>query len=310
MFGKGIITGMGITLKHFFDSYKADRRRGLGKRYLPKGEESQGPKDGFITVQYPEEKLKVPENFRFFPFLIKDDVTGDDWCTACGICARVCPPQCIYIVRAKKGDGKPEPKPEGFWIDTSICMQCGYCAEYCPFDAIKMDHIYDLSSEERWNTWIYDKEKLTKPNSYYMQTHPRQGAAEKAVRDEKEAKKGKGGRASKEAKAESPAKAAPVPRATPAGKAAPAAAGKAETVKANPAAGAPEQKQATQEAQADVQAAQAGTPPEGRHQNTGPAAEQKRPADEQSVATSTAESQASADPNQKEDPATKASKSE
>jgi len=142
MFGKGIITGMGITLKHFFDSYKADRRRGLGTRYLPQGQEHQGPVQGFVTVQYPEEKLKVPENFRFMPFLIKDDVTGEDWCTACGICARVCPPQCIWIVRAKKDDGKPEPKPEGFWIDTSICMQCGYCAEYCPFDAIKTSFDY------------------------------------------------------------------------------------------------------------------------------------------------------------------------
>ena len=304
MFGKGILTGMSITLKHFFQSYRADARRHFGTRYLPKGEEHQGPVQGFITVQYPEEKLKVPENFRFMPFLIKDDVTGEDWCTACGICARVCPPQCIWIVRAKKDDGKPEPKPEGFWIDTSICMQCGYCAEYCPFDAIKMDHIYAMSSEERWNTWIFDKEKLTKPNSYYMETHPRQGAAEKAIRDEKEAKKGKGGRASKEAKAESPAKTTPVARP------APAAASKTQTVPANPAVATAEQKQATQEARADAKAAQARVAPEAQFQNTGPAAEQKRPDDEQSVATSSAESRASADPSQKEDPATKESKAE
>ncbi len=310
MFGKGIITGMGITLKHFFDSYKADRRRGLGTRYLPHGEEHQGPVKGFVTVQYPEEKLKVPENFRFMPFLIKDDVTGEDWCTACGICARVCPPQCIWIVRAKKDDGKPMPVPEGFWIDTSICMQCGYCAEYCPFDAIKMDHIYDIPTQERWDAWIFDKEKLTKPNSYYMQTHPRQGIAEKAVRDEKEAKKAKGGRASKEAKAESAAKTTPTPKATPAANAAPTAPGKSETVKANPAMPSTEQKQATAESRADVKAAQTAVAPEAQFQNTGPAAEQKRPADEQSIATATAESRASADPNQKEDPATKASKAE
>ena len=201
MFGKGILTGMGVTLKHFFDSYKADVRRGFGKRYLPKGQEQSGPVPGYITVQYPEEKLQVPQNFRFFPMLIKDDVTGEDWCTACGICARVCPPQCIWIVRGTKPDGKPEPKPQEFYIDTSICMQCGYCAEYCPFDAIKMDHQYELASQERWNSWIYDKDKLTVPNSYYASLHPRDAAAEKAVRDEKEAKKSAGGRASKQAKA-------------------------------------------------------------------------------------------------------------
>ena len=202
MFGKGILTGMGVTLKHFVDSYKADaRRRKGGNRYLPKGEEQQGPVPGYVTVQYPEEKLKVPQNFRFFPMLIKDDVTGEDWCTSCGICARVCPPQCIWIVRGNKPDGKPEPRPKEFYIDTSICMQCGYCAEYCPFDAIKMDHQYELASEERWNSWIYDKDKLTVPNAYYTSLHPRDAAAEKAIRDEKEAKKSAGGRASKQAKA-------------------------------------------------------------------------------------------------------------
>ena len=234
MFGKGILTGLGVTLKHFFDSYKADQRRGFGHRYLAGRQEHQGPVKGFVTVQYPEEKLQVPQNFRFFPMLIKDDVTGEDWCTACGICARVCPPQCIWIVRAAKPDGKPEPKPEEFYIDTSICMQCSYCVEYCPFDAIKMDHNYELSTQERWNSWIFDKDRLTVPNSYYTELHPRDAAAEKAVRDEKEAKKKTGGRAAKAAGA-TPAGVAPTDAAAghaempavaaPAG----AAAGNAET---------------------------------------------------------------------------------
>jgi NADH-quinone oxidoreductase subunit I len=229
MFGKGILTGLGVTLKHFFNSYKADQRRGLGHRYLPKGQEHTGPVPGFVTVQYPEEKLQLPQNFRFFPMLIKDDVTGEDWCTACGICARVCPPQCIWIVRAAKPDGKPEPKPEEFYIDTSICMQCAYCVEYCPFDAIKMDHNYELSTQERWKTWIFDKDRLTVPNSYYTQLHPRDAAAEKTVRDEKEAKKKTGGRAAKQAAAPAalaarpatvPATLRPAPAAAPAAPAA------------------------------------------------------------------------------------------
>jgi NADH-quinone oxidoreductase subunit I len=200
MFGSGLFKGMSITLKHFFDSYKADRARG-GRRYFKPDDVHAGPVDGFITIQYPEEKLKAPENFRFFPVLIRDSQTGEDMCTACGICARVCPPQCIWIVRAKKDDGKPEPKIEKFWIDTSICMQCGYCAEYCPFDAIKMDHRFELSTEERWNSWIHDVERLTVTTDYYAETHPRAWAIEKAARDEKAAKKGAGGRASKQEKA-------------------------------------------------------------------------------------------------------------
>ncbi|MBI3733816.1 MAG: 4Fe-4S binding protein, partial [Chloroflexi bacterium] len=182
MFGSGVVRGMGITLKAFFDSYKADLRRGLGKRYLPNRQAVvQEPSPGYITIQYPEEKLAVPENFRFFPVLIRESQTGEDLCTACGICARVCPPQCIWIVRAKKSDGKPEPKAEQFWIDTSICMQCGYCAEYCPFDAIKMDHRFELASEERWDTWIHDMERLTVTTDYYAKTHPRAWAVEDAA---------------------------------------------------------------------------------------------------------------------------------
>ena len=76
MFGNGILTGLGITFRHIIDSFAADRRRGFGKRYLAGGREQPGPVPGFITVQYPEEKLTIPENFRFYPMLIKDDETG------------------------------------------------------------------------------------------------------------------------------------------------------------------------------------------------------------------------------------------
>ena len=27
-------------------------------------------------------------------------------------------------------------------------MSCGFCAEICPFDAIKMDHVYELSTDD------------------------------------------------------------------------------------------------------------------------------------------------------------------
>ncbi len=68
----------------------------------PPGLESEG----IYTVQYPDEKLAVPERFRFVPFLVVEDADhpdrpGHDWCTSCGICAKVCPPQCIWIVRGE-----------------------------------------------------------------------------------------------------------------------------------------------------------------------------------------------------------------
>ena len=51
-------------------------------------------------------------------------------------------------------------------------MNCGYCAEYCPFDAIKMDHDYELASYDRTTAHIYDKPKLSKEYRYWQTIAP------------------------------------------------------------------------------------------------------------------------------------------
>ncbi|MBI3287004.1 MAG: 4Fe-4S binding protein [Chloroflexi bacterium] len=162
--------------------------RGLGRRYRPDAAAvRQSPQErGIFTVQYPEEKLAIPERFRYLPFLLYEPDTGYERCTACGICAKVCPPQCIWIVQAKDENGKALPKASEFYIDMSICMSCGFCAEFCPFDAIKMDHDYELSGYERRESWIYDYPKLLKPTTYYAQIHPLDWAAEEEERRRKE----------------------------------------------------------------------------------------------------------------------------
>ncbi|MFN8474439.1 MAG: NADH-quinone oxidoreductase subunit I [Anaerolineae bacterium] len=192
MFGSGVLRGMMVTLRHFVETYTEDPRR---RAYIAKSpdavRQTASNTKGLFTVQYPEEKLAINERFRFFPMLIVDGATGEDWCTSCGICAKVCPPQCIYIVRGTKPDGKPKPEPEEFYIDTTICMQCGFCAEFCPFDAIKMNHDYELSVYERLESAIYDKDTLSVTTTYYARTHPRAWAEESAVREAKEAKEKK-----------------------------------------------------------------------------------------------------------------------
>lgn len=205
MFGLGVAKGLGITLKHFINTFIDDLK------YFPKSAMSeeafaqrQGPeRGGLFTVEYPEMKLKTPENFRFLPFLVTDyDVPKDspdfdrakwleqDRCTSCGICAKVCPPQCIWIVRTDDPEtGKPIPQPAEFYIDTDICMNCGYCAEYCPFDAIKMDHDFELSDYERQVGHIHDLERLLKPVNYYATIRPTWNAKEEAARREAEEEK-------------------------------------------------------------------------------------------------------------------------
>ena len=83
--------------------------------------------------------------------------------------------------------GRPRPEPAEFFIDIDICMNCGLCAEYCPFDAIKMDHVYELASYDRSSAHIFDKERLSKPASYYAEIRPKNYALEEAARTEKEA---------------------------------------------------------------------------------------------------------------------------
>jgi NADH-quinone oxidoreductase subunit I len=188
MYGWGILKGLGITLKHFVETFWDDIRW-MGKRYF--NEEAlavrQGTKArGIFTVQYPEERLTLPEEFRYIPFLVYElDEQGQKQyrCTACGICSKVCPPQCIWIQRSSDPEtGRPIPSPTEFSIDIDMCMNCGFCAEFCPFDAIKMDHDFELSSYDRQSTHIYNKEQLSRPVSYYASIRPTNYAREEEAR--------------------------------------------------------------------------------------------------------------------------------
>jgi NADH-quinone oxidoreductase subunit I len=189
MNGLGLIKGLSVTFKRFFDSYTEDFRW-LFKRYGKVEFRSSSDTKGTFTIQYPEEKLLVPEEFRYKPFLLYDESSDgkkEIRCTSCGICAKACPTQCIWIVRSNDPvTGRPIPQPAGFWIDADICMSCGFCAEYCPFDAIKMDHDYEVASYSRN---LMDKEELLKPVSYYASIRPLNYAREEEARRAKEAAK-------------------------------------------------------------------------------------------------------------------------
>jgi NADH-quinone oxidoreductase subunit I len=204
MYGLGILKGLGVTIRHFVDTYVDDIKWGIRRYTTDEGFEArQSPNTtGLVTIQYPEEKMAVPERFRFVPFLVVNDddhpeAPGHDWCTSCGICAKVCPPQCIWIVRGSDPEtGRPVPEPEEFYIDIDICMNCGYCAEFCPFDAIKMDHDYELASYDRTTRHIHDKARLSRPLSYWQTIAPTRAEQERLAREAKEAAKAvkKGGR--------------------------------------------------------------------------------------------------------------------
>ncbi|MCD6338123.1 MAG: 4Fe-4S dicluster domain-containing protein [Verrucomicrobia bacterium] len=158
MLGLGILKGLGVTLRNFLGSYRDPER--------------------LITVEYPEERLPLPEQSRAFPMLIYDgeDPIGGLRCVACKICEKECPSQCIYIVKDRDARGRPMKRPKIFDLDISTCMGCGICAEVCPFDSIKMDAAYERSAESRFERLLLRKEDLAKPNAYYHKIHPTEAA--------------------------------------------------------------------------------------------------------------------------------------
>jgi NADH-quinone oxidoreductase subunit I len=192
MIGSGILKGMAVTARNFVGSYFE--------------------RDRLITVQYPEEREPLSENYRNFPFLIydTDDPEAGLRCVACKICEKECPPQCIYIIKSedKKPDylGKPQFYPATFDIDISVCMSCQICVEVCPFEAIKMDKVFELSRRERFDALLQRKDELSKSNRYYHGIHP----IEAAEVDAKLAEAAAAAAAKKKAAAEAAAKASSV----------------------------------------------------------------------------------------------------
>src|SRR5208283_2502170 len=172
LFGKGLLDGMAVTARNFIGSY-FDKER-------------------LVTVQYPEERVQVPENSRTFPFLVFDNTEENLRCTACKICETECPPQCIYIVMDRDEKGKPKQRPKVFDIDLSVCMQCQICVEVCPFEAIKMDNDYEKSQYGRFDELVDHLPELLKSNEYYNKIKPTEATAVDAklkLEKEKKAKK-------------------------------------------------------------------------------------------------------------------------
>src|SRR6266567_2080782 len=111
-----------------------------------------------VTVEFPEERPKLPPNYRGVNRLNRDE-DGRVKCVACYMCATACPAHCIDIVAAASPWPDREKYPETFVIDELRCIYCGMCEQACPVDAIELTTLFDLTGYSR-EEMMFDKEKL------------------------------------------------------------------------------------------------------------------------------------------------------
>lgn len=112
-----------------------------------------------VTIQYPDERRHIAPGFRGQHALAKDR-SGHAKCVGCGLCATICPSQCIKIIRAKGQVDKYE-------IDILRCIYCGFCVEACPYGAIVLTENYEYSDYKKENIYM-KKEKLLANWDKYM----------------------------------------------------------------------------------------------------------------------------------------------
>lgn len=131
--------GLILTIRHLFAVNK--RRKSIDIRDDNYFEQQ----NGVVTVQYPAEKMHVPEVGRYQLHVEIDD------CIVCDLCAKICPVDCIQI-ESIKSTGPIGQTSDGttkrlyaakFDIDMGQCMFCGLCTVVCPTECITMTDQYD-----------------------------------------------------------------------------------------------------------------------------------------------------------------------
>jgi len=83
-----------------------------------------------ITVEYPRERKKYPEQFRGYILFNKD------LCISCYRCAHICPANAIKFEFYEKSYPS---------IDYSKCIFCHFCVESCPTGALRSTKIQDVA---------------------------------------------------------------------------------------------------------------------------------------------------------------------
>ena len=115
MFGKGLINGLRITIKHFHEPN--------------------------LTEYYPEVKPNLPPRTRSSMALEPEK------CISCGLCANICPNQVINLTSEKDENNKKVLKT--YDMNIGRCLICGLCTEACPTGALKLSQVFENAVYQR-----------------------------------------------------------------------------------------------------------------------------------------------------------------
>jgi NADH-quinone oxidoreductase subunit I len=109
-----------------------------------------------VTVQYPDERRKLPARWRG-RIILSRDPDGQERCVACHLCAVACPVDCIALQATEDETGRRY--PEFFRINFSRCIFCGFCEDACPTRAIQLTPDFEMGEYDR-QSMVYEKEDL------------------------------------------------------------------------------------------------------------------------------------------------------
>ena len=113
-----------------------------------------GMRNKVVTQQYPTVPTPVQPRFMGFPALTWDGDVEEPFCTACMVCIRHCPTQCMSASMKDNPLHEEEKSSrrkivDYFEINLNRCILCGICVEVCNFDAIVMSHEHEMSTYQR-----------------------------------------------------------------------------------------------------------------------------------------------------------------
>lgn len=128
-----------------------------------------------VTIQYPEVKAPIPENYR--------GIHGydEEKCLVCKACAAACPVDCITIEQVGRGK---DAMCTTFDIDYAKCLFCGLCTAPCPTECLFMTKEYDLARYTREECLVhFARPKTPEEIAAHMELLARK-EAEKKAKDE------------------------------------------------------------------------------------------------------------------------------